>query len=166
MKIQGFVYCDCFEKEKIAMDPEFSQLIQLDYDGSLVMLTENEQQELLFEAWRKDACEHTNGVLVTYELITDYEELINLQELFSLITEEEDFDCPIIYQSLLYNESIDSEDFIAVEDLLPLINEMKSLQPFLESLNNITFTVLFKRLGELLINAAKIQKPIALTLSF
>lgn len=166
MKIQGVVYCDCYEKEKIVIDSQFNQLIQLDYDGSLVMLTENEDQELLFDEWRKDACEHTNGILISHQLISSEDELISLQEVFSLITEEEDFDCPVIYESLLYNESNDDNDFITVENLLPLINEMKNIQPFLESLNNITLTIFFKKLGELLINAAKIQKPIALILSW
>lgn len=166
MKIQGFVYCDCFEKNKITLNPEFAQLLQLDFDGSLVMLTENEEQESLFQEWRIDACEHTNGILISHELISSENDLTILQDVFSLITEEEDFDCPIIYQSFLYNETNSNEDFIATENLLLLIDEMKALHPFVESLNNVTFAIFFKKLSDLLLNAAKIQKPIALQLEF
>ena len=165
MIIKGFVCCDCFEKEKIAVAPEFLELIQIDLDGSRIMLAENEEQEFLFEEWQINACEHTKGILVEHLLIANEDELMILQDIFSEITENEDFDCPVIYEHLLYNEQTDVHDFISTEELISLIDEMKNLQPFLEALNNQIFTIFFQKLSQLLIQAAKIQKPIGLTLN-
>ncbi len=120
MKIKGLVYCNCFEKGKISLSPEFSQLIQIDFDGGLVMLTENEEQETLFSEWRTDACEHPNGILEEHTLIKSQEDLEILQDFFSIITEEEDFDCPTIYNYFLYNNQLE-DDLITVEELIVLI---------------------------------------------
>lgn len=163
MMIKGLVYCDCFEKEKISLDPEFSQLIQIDFDGGLVMLTENEEQESLFAEWRTDACAHLNGILLEHILISSNEELEILQDIFSLITEEEDFDCPTIYNYFLYNDNI-NEDLISVEDLMVLIDELKNIRPFVISSKNTIFIEFFKKLTLLILKGGEIQKPIALSI--
>lgn len=163
MQIKGLVYCDCFEKGKISLSPEFSQLIQIDFDGGLVMLTENEEQDSLFSEWRTNACSHHNGILVEHTLISSHEELETLQDIFSMITEEAEFDCPTIYNYFLYNERID-DDLISVEDLMILIDELKNIRPFVIASSNIMFIDFFKKLTLLLLKGGEIQKPIALSL--
>ena len=165
MKIQGTVYCNCFEQEKMDINPEFSQLIQIDYDGALVMLTENEEQEILFSEWKINACQHANGILSTHLFFKSIEELHTIQDIFSVITEEEDFDCPILYNYFLYNETEDTNDLIPLKDLLPLIEELKNLKPFVENSDDNIFIDFFKNITELSLNAIKNQKPIALQIT-
>ncbi len=163
MKIRGIVFCDCFEKNKLALSEEIAQLIQVDYDGSLVMLTENEEQECLFEEWKVDACSHKNGILLEAELITS-ENLENLQDFFSEITEEENFDCPTIYNHLLYNDSNEEDNFIPIKELITLIDEMKNIQPFVKMKKDEQVSNFYQQLAQLIMKAGELQKPLALNI--
>jgi hypothetical protein len=68
MSLDAVVYCDCFERNLCRTAPQPEWGVHVAEDGAREQTTKNLDEQIAFDIWNRDACEHENGVALHHRL--------------------------------------------------------------------------------------------------
>ena len=68
MKLQAYVFCDCYEQECLKHQPPNPEIVTLLPNGDLGYYRATREQHAAFVAWRSQACRHPEGVVTGGQL--------------------------------------------------------------------------------------------------
>ena len=68
MSLDAFVFCDCFEKGCLRGQPRSEWAVYVDKDGRRESGAANLNEQMAFDSWHYDACEHERGILLHHRL--------------------------------------------------------------------------------------------------
>jgi hypothetical protein len=159
MGLDAHVYCDCFEKGKLANAPS-GVTLRVEADGSLghEENLSSVESEMAWDQWReKSACEHRGGVLLHHRLG-------NISLIGLLRSElQRDASCfPILLGKVLYSGT-HAGDFLEVNLIPPLKTEVETLAGFKcsQPKEQCFLTQFQKQMSELISASLSVNKPIA-----
>lgn len=160
MGLDAFVFCDCYEKGRLREPPPTGVTLCVEPDGSLGREQDEGtlESDLAWDEWReRRACMHGGGILLHHRLGN-----ISLVGLLRAELQHEAERFPILTKKVVYSGS-HAGDFIPVEALLALQQELESLRTFRCSTRKATgFMSGFReQMSELAATALSVGKPIA-----
>jgi len=68
MELQAYVFCDCYERDRLKRPPPNPEIIAVLPNGDLGYSRATRKQHTDFVAWRSHACRHPEGVVTGGEL--------------------------------------------------------------------------------------------------
>lgn len=68
MKLQAYVFCDCYEHGRLRCQPPNPEIVAVLPNGDLGYYNATRKQHAAFVAWRSHACRHTEGVVLGGQL--------------------------------------------------------------------------------------------------
>lgn len=156
MALDGFVYCDCYEKGNLRSNPPNGVNVVVTETGEISCETSDEDLWLKFSAWKRaKACLHTGMILVHLRLGK-----VAAIDALRAELQKEARDFPILLQNVVYSGT-HTCDWIPVSKLPALAEEVKRLKPEAVSPGAADSVRLFKiKMAELIIAAQHVGKPI------
>jgi hypothetical protein len=68
VKLQAYVFCDCYEQERLKHQPPKPEIVTVLPNGDLGYYRATREQHAAFVAWRSHACRHPEGVVTGGQL--------------------------------------------------------------------------------------------------
>lgn len=121
MGLDARVYCDCFERGRLRTQPRPEWGVSVDQECGRLASSRNVDEQMEFDAWNHDACEHERGMLVHHRLGN-----ISLIGLFRTLLNEHADRLPVIVKKIIYNGS-HAGDALSLEDIGQLSGELDTL---------------------------------------
>jgi hypothetical protein len=157
MGLDAVVYCDCFEKGRLLVDPKATWKVYIDASGCRSDRTLTLQDSLAFDQWNLNACEHESGILLHHRIGN-----IAAVGLLRCALSEKPELFPITLTKIVY-DGTHAGDFIAADQVLTLESELKSLSAFHSIDADIEGWIRFfeDQLRELVEASLRVAKPIS-----
>src|SRR2546426_2770125 len=127
MRLDAFVFCDCYEKGRLREPPPPSVSLRVQPDGSLGRERDDGtlESDLAWDMWREErACEHGGGILIRHHIGN-----IALVGLLRAELQQAADPFPILVSRVVYSGS-HAGDFLPVETIPALQRELESLREF------------------------------------
>lgn len=124
MSLHAAVFCNCFETGNLKRRPPDPQGISVLPDGNLSYTNEIFEKVLEFDRWRKNACEHADGVLFSCSIGN-----IALVALLRRELEQQVEKFPLLLEKVVY-DGVHAGDFLTVGETLILDDELEILKEF------------------------------------
>ena len=155
MALDGFVYCDCFEKDNLRCNPPGGLKLRVAPNGEITCDAPGAREWFAFSAWKQTkACRHEGMILVHHRLGTTKV----IDQLRDELEKTDSTRYPILIQKVLYSAT-HTCDWIPVAALPQLTEELKHLNPpktpLADALRHLKIQV-----AELVIAAQMTRKPI------
>jgi hypothetical protein len=158
MGLDACVYCDCYEKGRLATAPPDGVLLRIAPDGALECDSEGISANRAFDQWQAySACRHERGILLHHRLGNIWHVALLRSEL-----EREADRFPILLTKVVYSGT-HGGDYLPVETLSAVQRELESLANFKCSTQEADefMTNFRQQMSALAATARSVAKPIA-----
>ncbi len=157
MGLNATVYCNCFERGILRSAPLREWSVYIDETGARSGRTENLEQDLAFDRWSADACEHPDGVFLHHRL-GNIAMIGFLRE--TLCQESEQF--PLILSKVIYSGSHGGDFLMRIEvpGLLPELEALSHIHAA-DPLDEPLLRRFEEQLNELVQTSIELEKPIS-----
>lgn len=157
MGLDAVVYCDCFERGRLRSLPKPEWNVHVSDEGGRAPRTGSVEEDIAFDQWDFDACEHERGILL-HHFIGNMAGVAFLRKILSQYPNA----LPITLSKILYS-GIHAGDFIAADEVALLEPELKALsETHFDDAEAEDWVRDFERkLRELVERALKVGKPIS-----
>src|SRR5688572_11013449 len=111
MGLDATVYCDCFERGLLRTAPLAEWQVYVDKYGTRSSLTNSSDQDLAFDQWNFNACQHEWGKLLHHRIGN-----ISAVELIRNVLTQSPPQFPLILSKIVYN-GMHCGDFIPADQV-------------------------------------------------
>lgn len=119
MGLDAYVYCDCFEQNRLHSVPNQQWQVRVADDGSRMTESDDLEDQIAFDQWNASACDHEDGIWMSERIGN-----ISLVATLRTLLEAEVHRLPVLLENVLYSGS-HCGDWLTLEQVKALEQELK-----------------------------------------
>ena len=157
MGLDAYVYCDCFEQNRLHSAPNQQWQVSVADDGSRITESDELEDQLAFDQWNTSACDHEDGIRMSERIGN-----ISLVATLRTLLEAEAHPLPVLLENVLYRGS-HCGDWLTIQQVKALEQELNiaSLIRCPDPVEDPYLQNFIQTLQRLLSCSLKLHKPIA-----